>query len=106
MLRLDVLQSQWLILALVGGSVLVLLFLLGYAAAWRAGDAARNAGAGEHGAGRAAEAAERGADRPRQVAGAHGARRGVPWIVIVIILAAAAYAVVYVTLAAFNPPNV
>jgi F0F1-type ATP synthase assembly protein I len=86
MFRLDVLQSQWLILALVGGTALVLVFFLAYAAAWRARDAREAAG-------------------PDAPAALRAARR-VPWVVITFILAIVAYAVVYVMLAVLNPPNV
>jgi hypothetical protein len=35
MYRLDVLQTQWIVLALAGGSVLVLIVVLCYLALWR-----------------------------------------------------------------------
>ena len=35
MFRLDVMQNQWLILALVGGAAMVLAFVLCYQASWR-----------------------------------------------------------------------
>jgi hypothetical protein len=91
MLRLDVLQSQWLILALVGGSALVLVFVLAYLAAWRA----REPGRGGGGEGDAADAA-------RRCAG-HGP---IPWVLVVLAAALAIYMVVYVFMAAGNPPNV
>jgi len=75
MFRLDVLQNQWLILALVGGTALVLFVALAYVAVWRAGRT----------------------EAP--------ARSPVPWIVIVFWVAAAAYAVVYIVQAAMNPPT-
>ena len=88
MLRLDVLQNQWLILALVGGTALVLFVALAYVAVWRGvrnGDASsplREQGVGP--------------ERP-----AHS----IPAIVVVFWVAAAAYAVVYVVLAIMNPPT-
>jgi hypothetical protein len=68
MFRLDVLQNQWVILALVGGLGLMGLVLLMYMALWRA-------------------------------------RGRVPWILIVIWVAAVLYAVGYVTIQAQQPPN-
>jgi hypothetical protein len=68
MFRLDVLQNQWVILALVGGLGLMGLVLLMYMALWRA----------------------------------HGR---VPWILIVIWVAAVLYAVGYVTIQAQQAPN-
>jgi heme/copper-type cytochrome/quinol oxidase subunit 2 len=82
MFRLDVLQNQWLILALVGGTALVLFVALAYVAVWRA---ARNG------------------DAP-QAAPGH-ARNPVPWIVIVFWLVAALYAVVYIVQAVLSPPT-
>jgi hypothetical protein len=101
MFRLDVLQYQWLILTLVGGTALVLIFLLAYVAAWRARDA-RGAAPAEESSGAAASS---GSPVPRgHVARSLGLR--VPWVVIVLILMLAIYAIVYVTLAVMNPPNV
>ena len=88
MFRLDVLQNQWLILALVGGTALVLFVALAYVAVWRAG---RN-GDGS-------------SPRRMQGVGAEPPASSVPWIVIVFWVAAALYAVVYIVQAALNPPT-
>ena len=68
MFRLDVLQNQWVILALAGGLGLMGLMLLMYMALWRA-------------------------------------RGRVPWILIVIWVAAVLYGVGYVLIQSQQPPN-
>ena len=84
MLRFDVLQDQWLILALVGGSALVLAVVLSYLALWR----------GRGGA----EESE--ADTPAPAE--HGR---MPWILILIYAATVVFAIIYVLARAVEPPN-
>jgi F0F1-type ATP synthase assembly protein I len=84
MLRLDVLQNQWLILALVGGTALVLFVALAYVAVWRV--QRREAAEGE----------VRAAPPPQST---------IPWIVIVFWVAAVVYAAVYIVQAVLNPPT-
>ena len=79
MFRLDVLQYQWLILALLGGLVLVMAMVLTYMAFWRQGD---------------------------NEEATPGRRRAfLPWILIVTYVAIAIYAVVYFLYMVKRPPN-
>ena len=86
MLRLDVLQNQWLILALVGGTALVLFVALAYVAGWRGVRNDSDASA-------------------KQGGGAERSSHRIPAIVVVFWVAAAVYAAVYVALAIMNPPT-
>ncbi|MBE3070152.1 MAG: hypothetical protein IMZ66_07930 [Planctomycetes bacterium] len=85
MFRLDVLQNEWLLLALAGGTVLVLLVVLAYLALWRPREREAPAAgdAGEHEPGRAP----------------------VPWVLILVYAAVAVYVVVYTFSKVRNPPN-
>ncbi|MCY2928971.1 MAG: hypothetical protein NTV86_05655 [Planctomycetota bacterium] len=74
MFRLDILQNQWLLVAMALGLALVLAISLAFLAIWR----------------------------PR---GGAPPPRAVPWIVVVVLAATAAFAVTYVALAAVNPPT-
>jgi len=86
MFRLEVLQNQWVILALLGGTALVLLTALGYVAVWRtAREKTRAEAAGE----------------PE----APAPPRRVPWVIIALWVATAVYAIFYVILAVLNPPT-
>ena len=90
MFRLDVLQNQWLILALIGGSALVLTFILAYLAIWRQreGD---GLGTVEH---------------ANEAQGVWAWLRSfVPWVLIVIVVALFVWGVAYVIWAGANPPN-
>ena len=75
MLRLDVLQNQWLFLALLGGTALVVVVLLSYLAVWRARD--------DHQA------------QPDQPPAAHE-HSPMPWILIFTYVVTAAWALAYV----------
>jgi hypothetical protein len=86
MFRLDVLQNQWLILALVGGTALVLFVALAYVAVWRG---VRNG---------SDASAKQGVSPERPT-------HSIPAIVVVFWVAAAVYAAVYVALAIMNPPT-
>jgi heme A synthase len=77
MFRLDVLQNQWLIVAMAGGTALVLVLVLAYLAVWRG---ARGGAEGE------------------------GPRR-VPWLLILIYAVTLVYALIYVAMAALDPPT-
>jgi hypothetical protein len=77
MLRLDILQDQWLILALGGGLELVLAVIVAYLGYWRTPSDQ-------------AEAAD---------------RRPVPWVLILVYAATPVFAIVYLIFRAMNPPN-
>jgi len=82
MFRLSVLQDQWLIVAIVGGTILVLAFVLACMAIWR----------------------------PRKAPAADGAPRGrrpsfLPWILIVSYVFVLAYVVIYTIMRKNDPPN-
>jgi hypothetical protein len=89
MFRLNVLQNQWLMLALIGGLAMVLGLVLACMAFWRA----------------------RRDETPSPQAGGGAAnvpkpsRGSVPWVLIVAFVAMAAWAVIYVVRAAAYPPN-
>jgi uncharacterized BrkB/YihY/UPF0761 family membrane protein len=83
MLQYSVQQNQWLIMALFGGFALVLLSVLGYLALWR----------------------------PRQPQAEGSASFGrwtrsyLPWVLVVVYVAAAVFMVIYVWMRAASPPN-
>jgi MFS superfamily sulfate permease-like transporter len=77
MFRLDVLQNQWLILALAGGTALVLVLVLAYLAVWR----------GARG--------EAECEQPRRI----------PWVLIIIYVVTLVYAIIYLAMTAANPPT-
>ena len=82
MLRLDVLQNQWLIFALVGGAAIVFAMILLFTALWQPREEE--------------EAAE----------GAAPARRCfMPWVIILIFGATAAFMAAYALRAILRPPN-
>ncbi len=83
MLRLDVLQNQWLIFALVGGAGIVFAMILLFTALWRP---------------RAEEAA------PAE--GATPVRRSfMPWVLILLIGATVVFMAAYAVRAVLRPPN-
>ncbi len=80
MIGLNVLQNQWLILALFGGSATVLAVFLCYLAGWR----------------------------PRQGTDQAGNRSPVawtPWGLIVVYALTVAFGLAFVVMVALNPPN-
>ena len=81
---IDVLQNQWIILALIGGTVLVLYMVLGYLAMWkpRSEIEARPAPPGEE--------APSGA---------------VPWVIIFTLVAMVIFMLIYVAARSSYPPN-
>ena len=81
MMRLDVLQAQWLWLALLGGSALVLAIVLAYLAIWRTG---------RNGDGRAVTPSGSGKT---------------PWVLILVYVATLVFALGYVIMRAVVPPN-
>jgi hypothetical protein len=88
MFRLDILQYRWLILSLTGGMVLMLGLVLACLAIWRAASQTPPRPTGDKEA--------QPVDRPRAF---------MPWFLIVVYVATAAYVVVYTLLMAANPPN-
>ena len=89
MFRLDVLQDQWLILTLVGGTALVLVVVLSYLAAWRARGTKEEEVAGA----------------PPEPALETEPRSSVPWVLILLYAVMIGYAIVYVLMAASTVPN-
>ncbi len=78
MFRLDVLQDQWLILALGGGVVLVLTVIVAYLGYWRT---------------------------PTKEEGAPDGHGPVPWVLILLYAAIPVFAIVYLLFRAACPPN-
>jgi hypothetical protein len=90
MFNLNVLQNQWLMLALIGGTALMFTLLLAYPAIWRPRK----------------EPSEDTAQEPTQPLSVLAWLRSfMPWILIVVYAAAAVYVVIYTWMAAVNPPN-
>jgi F0F1-type ATP synthase assembly protein I len=85
MFRLDVLQNQWLILALVGGLVMVLAAVLAYRTMWR----------------RDEDVAEQAATGVQPV----GERGPMPLVLILTIVSLLVFAAVYVLVMIHYPPN-
>jgi len=82
MLHLDVLQNQWLIFALVGGTAILFAMILLFMALWQPREEE--------------EAAEE----------AGPARRSfMPWVIILLFGATAAFMAAYLLRAALRPPN-
>lgn len=82
MLRLNLLQNQWLFLALLGGLAVMALVMLAYIAVWRRRDVSEQA-SHEYGVG----------------------RFYLPWVLIVIIAGTTIWGLVYTYMAVRNPPN-
>jgi len=83
MFRLDVLQNQWLILALVGGVVLTLALICAYTMMWRP----RN-------------------ETGEPVTGAKALIRWIPWFLIALFICIVIYQVTYTIILHFYPPNI
>ena len=84
MLQFDLLQNQWIMLALLGGFSLVLVSVLGYLAMWRR---------------REPEAEEAPPSFGRWL------RLHLPWLLVVTYAGTVVFAIVYVLLRARTPPN-
>ena len=80
MFRLDVLQGQWLILAIVGGAALVLVFWVSYLARWSV------------------------STRRDKVDHGHEQHR-MPLLLTLLYVAAAAFTVIYTVKMILKPPN-
>lgn len=87
MFRLDVLQNQWLMLAMGGGLILILGFVLACMAFWKP----RQAIVDEQAT----------AAMPRR----EWLRSFMPWLLIVAYAFILVYAVVYTIMQILNPPN-
>lgn len=86
MLRLNILQNQWLFLALAGGLGVLLMVVLGYVALWRR------------------------REEPPSVPGGPGSPSAgsagyFPMVMIVLIVGLAIWGIVYTLMAVMNPPN-
>jgi hypothetical protein len=91
MFGIDVLQYRWLWAAILGGSALVMGFVLAYFAFWRQREATPiDESAGPTG------------KEPGVLA---WLRSFVPWILIVVYVSFVIYAIAYTFAAAANPPN-
>ena len=86
MVNLDVLQNQWLILALFGGLAGALVIVLAYLAFWRVGGSPGGAA-------------------PEVPAAEIGERGRMPWVLILLYAAAVVYAVGYVVMKVLKPPT-
>ena len=74
---IDVLQNQWIILALIGGTVLVLYMVLGYLTMWH----------------------------PRAEPAGGEPRGAVPWVIIFTLVAMVIFMLIYVAARSSYPPN-
>jgi len=83
MLQYNVLQNQWLMLALFGGAALVLVSVLGYLAMWRA----------------------REPEADQQPSFGRWLRSYLPWVLVLSYGGTVVDAVVYVLLRAHTPAN-
>lgn len=83
MYRLSVLQNQWLILALLGGIILMIGFVSVYLMMWRPR-----------------------IDSPQPVSGAKALTKWIPWVLYALIISIVVFQVVYSLILAFNPPNI
>lgn len=91
MFRLDVLQNQWLLLALGLGVIFVLAMALAYTAIWRPRQTP--------------PAGDDSAPTPELPFG-QWMRSYVPWILILTLLFVIAFIVIYTVMAATTPPNI
>jgi hypothetical protein len=86
MFNLDILQNQWVIVALFGGAAAALIVVLAYLAIWRTGGSP-------------------GGPAPETSPVESHSRGRVPWVLIVLYAAAIVYAVVYVSMKIIRPPT-
>ena len=84
MFRLDILQTQWLVVALAGGLILVLCMVLFYLAMWR-----------------------RRPDADQSLRASSDAKKtgAMPWILILAYTFAVVFVVVYTFIMIRHPPN-
>ena len=83
MYRLSVLQNQWLILSLMGGVILMIVFVSMYLMMWRPR-----------------------IDSPQPVSGVKTLARWIPWILYALIISIVVFQITYSLILAFNPPNI
>lgn len=88
MFQLEVLRNQWVILALFGGAALALMMVLYYLAAWRPRPEPQTT-----------------APQPEKRSLGNWLVFAFPWILIVLFVSVAAYALVYLIMHVSNPPN-
>jgi hypothetical protein len=86
MFELQVMQNQWLMLALIGGLAVMLVFLLGYPPLWRRREPPIKEG-------------------DEKQPGILWLRSFLPWILVIVYGVTLIYSVVYVVRMAFHPPN-
>jgi hypothetical protein len=72
-----ILHNQWLFLSLFGGLILVLTFVLGFMAMWQ----------------------------PRSEGGNLTTLKAIPWILILLYVFIVLFAIIYVVVRMFYPPN-
>ncbi|MFB3890611.1 MAG: hypothetical protein ACE15C_01165 [Phycisphaerae bacterium] len=96
---MDIIQNQWLLLALGLGVVFVLAMALAYTAIWRP----RQTPSGGEGA---APAQEGEPAPPGELPFGQWLRSYVPWILILTLLFVIVFMVVYTIMAATTPPNI
>jgi hypothetical protein len=89
MFRIDVLQNQWMVAALIGGTAFLLVFILWYAAQWRP---------------RRTDSAQPRAEYEVNGESASG-KASLPGIIIFIYVGTVICAIAYVIARSFNPPN-
>jgi hypothetical protein len=82
MFRLSVLQSQWLILALMGGLILT----LGFIAAWLMMARPRSPSA-------------------QPVSGGRALLQWIPWFILVLLVGIVVFQITYAIVLHFHPPN-
>ena len=83
MYRLSVLQNQWLILALMGGVILMIGLVSIYLMMWRPR-----------------------IDAPQPVSGGRALIRWIPWILYALLISIVIYQLTYAIILHFYPPNI
>jgi hypothetical protein len=90
MLRLYILQSQWIIWAMLAGLAMVIFMVLAYVAIWKQ----------RHGS-----FDETAASANQQPSTLLWLRAFLPWALVVTVLTAAVFSIAYIAFYSVNPPN-